>query len=114
MKRISFRQGMLLGFLLIVLLLGGAAVHGWRVVEGLVDESRALNERALAMSAALQELGERSVDIERSARQTLLLDDPVFRQRTRYLNLIFQRQHRCNLLLQDAQHSLIDKIMHQT
>ena len=29
MKRISFRQGMLLGFLLIVLLLGGAAVHGW-------------------------------------------------------------------------------------
>ena len=81
MKRISFRQGMLLGFLLIVLLLGGAAVHGWRVVEGLVDESRALNERALAMSAALQELGERSVDIERSARQTLLLDDPVFRQR---------------------------------
>lgn len=81
MKRISFRQGMLLGFLLIVLLLGGAAVHGWRVVEGLVEESRALNERALAMSAALQALGERSVDIERSARQSLLLDDPVFRQR---------------------------------
>lgn len=81
MKRISFRQGMLLGFLLIVLLLGGAAVHGWRVVEGLVEESRSLNERALAMSAALQALGERSVDIERSARQSLLLDDPVFRQR---------------------------------
>lgn len=81
MSRISFRRGMLLGFLIIVLLLGGAAVHGWRVVESLVNQSRQLNERTLALTGALQELGERSIDLERSARQYVLLADPVFRQR---------------------------------
>jgi two-component system sensor histidine kinase GlrK len=38
MNRISFRQGMLLGFALIVLLLGGAAVQSWLVVERLVPQ----------------------------------------------------------------------------
>lgn len=81
MTRISFRQGMLLGFALIVLLLGGAAVQSWLVVERLVDKSRQGSEQAFQLTAALQELGERTVDIERSARQYLVLDNPVFRQR---------------------------------
>ncbi|MDP2880367.1 MAG: ATP-binding protein [Azonexus sp.] len=81
MNRISFRQGMLLGFALIVLLLGGAAVQSWLVVERLVDQSRRSSELAIQLTASIQELGERTVDIERSARQYLVLDNPVFRQR---------------------------------
>jgi two-component system sensor histidine kinase GlrK len=81
MNRISFRQGMLLGFMLIVLLLGGMAIQSWLVVERLVDQSRRSSEQAIQLTAAIQELGERTVDIERSARQYLVLDNPVFRQR---------------------------------
>lgn len=81
MNRISFRQGMLLGFALIVLLLGGAAVQSWLVVERLVDQSRRSSDQAIQLTASIQELGERTIDIERSARQYLVLDNPVFRQR---------------------------------
>ncbi len=81
MIRISFRQGMLLGFAVIVLLLGGAALQSWLVLERLVEQARQTSEQALALNAEIQELGERTIDLERSARQYLLLDDPVFRQR---------------------------------
>ncbi|MBI2277929.1 MAG: HAMP domain-containing protein [Dechloromonas sp.] len=81
MIRVSFRHGMLLGFALIVLLLGGAALRSWMVVERLVEESRRSSEQAIHLTAAIQELAERTVDIERSARQYLVLDDAVFRQR---------------------------------
>ena len=81
MIRISFRQGMLLGFAVIVLLLGGAVLQSWLVVERLVEQSRRASEQALELTAAIQELAERSVDIERSARQYLVLDDPVLLQR---------------------------------
>lgn len=81
MKLISFRLGMLLGFTLIVALLGGAAVHGWLVVERLLDESRQGSERAIVLTAAIQELGERTVDVERSARQFLVLGKPELRHR---------------------------------
>lgn len=81
MIRVSFRHGMLLGFALIVLLLGGAALRSWMVVERLVEESRRGSEQAIHLTAAIQELAERTVDIERSARQYLVLDDAVFRQR---------------------------------
>ncbi|MDP3539571.1 MAG: ATP-binding protein [Azonexus sp.] len=81
MIRVSFRQGMLLGFAVIVLLLGGVALQSWLVVERLVDESRRNSEQAIHLTAAIQELAERTVDIERSARQYLVLDDPLFHQR---------------------------------
>ncbi len=81
MMRISFRQGMFVGFAAIVLLLGGAALQSWLVVERLVDQSRDSSEQAIQLTASIQELGERAVDIERSARQYLVLDDPAFRQR---------------------------------
>ena len=81
MVRISFRQGMLAGFLLIVVLLGGAALRSWLVVEHFVEQSRRGNEQALQVSTSLQELSERTVDVERSARQYLVLDDPGFRLR---------------------------------
>lgn len=80
MIRISFRQGMLAGFAVIVLLLGGAALHSWLVVERLLEQSRHGSNQAIALTASIQELGERSIDMERSARQYLVLDDSLFRQ----------------------------------
>lgn len=81
MIRISFRQGMLLGFAVIVLLLGGAAVQSWLVLERLVEQSRQTSEQAIQLTAEIQELGERTIDLERSARQYLVLKDSLFRQR---------------------------------
>ncbi len=72
---------MLAGFAVILLLLGGAAVHSWLLLERLLERSRASNEYALQLTAAIQELEVRTIDIERSARQYLVLDDPAFRQR---------------------------------
>ncbi|MDR2839030.1 MAG: HAMP domain-containing protein [Azonexus sp.] len=81
MIRISFRQGMLAGFAVIVLLLGGVALRSWMLVETLVEQSRRGSEQAILLTATIQELAERSIDIERSARQYLVVDDPLFRQR---------------------------------
>ena len=81
MIRISFRQGMLAGFVMIVLLLGGAALRSWLVVEHFVEQSRRNGEQALQVAASIQELGERTVDMERSARQFLVLQDIAVRQR---------------------------------
>jgi two-component system, NtrC family, sensor histidine kinase GlrK len=80
MIRISFRQGMLAGVAVIVILLGGAALHGWLVVERLLEQSRHGSGQAIALTASIQELGERSIDMERSARQYQVVDDPLFRQ----------------------------------
>lgn len=81
MIRISFRQGMLLGFCVIALLLGGVVVQSWFVLERLFEQSRQNSAQAIQLTAEIQELGERSIDLERSARQYQLLGDPVFLQR---------------------------------
>lgn len=78
---LSFRHGMLAGVLFIVTLLGGVAAHGWWLLEGLVGESRENNQHALRLTAVVQVLAERTVDMERSARQFLVLGDPALRER---------------------------------
>lgn len=79
--RISFRQGMVIGFALLVLLLGSVAVQSWVLLERLVGQSRSNSELALALTGEVQALAERTVDLERSARQSLVLDTPEFRLR---------------------------------
>ena len=81
MFRLSFRTALLAGFVMIVVLLGGAAFRSWLVVEQFVDQSRRNGDLALVVSASIQELGERAVDLERSARQYLVLQDESVRQR---------------------------------
>lgn len=81
MIRISFRQSMLAGFLLITLLLSWAAVRSWLVLEQFVAQSRRGNEQALQISTSIQELAERTVAIERSARQFMVLNDPALLER---------------------------------
>lgn len=81
MRWLSFRQGLFAGFVIVVLLLGGVGIHGWLLLEGMVAQSRERNAQALQLSTAVQALGERSVDIERSARQYLVLGDALLRER---------------------------------
>ncbi len=73
--RLSFRQSMLAGFMLIALLLSWAAVRSWLVLEQFVVDSRQGSEQALQLTTSIQELAERSVDLERSARQFVILKD---------------------------------------
>lgn len=81
MFRVSFRQVMLAGFVLIILLLGGMAVRSWLVVERFVEQGRQGSALALQLSASIQALGDGTVDIERSARQFLVLGDATVLQR---------------------------------
>ncbi|MBP6710048.1 MAG: histidine kinase [Propionivibrio sp.] len=81
MIRISFRQSMLAGFLLIALLLSWAAVQSWLTLEHFVAQSQRSNAQALELNAAIQELAERTVDLERSTRQFLVLNEPVLLKR---------------------------------
>ncbi|MFT3848383.1 MAG: ATP-binding protein [Propionivibrio sp.] len=81
MIRISFRQSMLAGFLLIAVLLSWAALQSWLALEHFVAQSHRNNAQALELNAATQELAERTVDLERSARQFLVLNDPALAKR---------------------------------
>ena len=76
MIRVSFRQSMLAGFLLIVALLGAASVRSWFLLERFAAQSRSNGELALRISASTQELAERTTELERGARQYMVLRDP--------------------------------------
>lgn len=75
MIRVSFRQSMFAGFLLIVAFLGWAGVRGWLLLERFAAQTRANGEIALQLSTSIQELGERTIELERSARQFMVLND---------------------------------------
>lgn len=81
MPRLSFRLTLLLGFLLVALLLAVAALRGLLALEDFADESRAGAALAVQVTADIQLLAERSVDLERSARQYLVLRDAALRER---------------------------------
>lgn len=74
-SRASFRQLLLVAFLLIAGLLAAASVGGLFTLERLLAQSRAAADRAVQLTAATQQLGERSVAMERAARQYMVLDD---------------------------------------
>jgi two-component system sensor histidine kinase GlrK len=74
--RPSFRQLLLAAFLLIAGLLAAASLGGLFTLERLMAQSRAASERAAQTTADARLLAERSVAMERSARQYLVLDDP--------------------------------------
>ncbi|NIM43139.1 MAG: two-component sensor histidine kinase [Hydrogenophaga sp.] len=78
---LSFQQLLLVAFLLIGALLGGAAVRSLLSLETLLQQSREGAEQAIALSTAAQSLSERSLTMERAARQSLVLRDNQLRQR---------------------------------
>ncbi len=83
LSRLSFRQLLLAAFLLIAILLGGASVHVLLTLERLAAHSRQATLHAVQLTENAQRLAERTVAMERSAQQFLVLGDPVFRDRSR-------------------------------
>ncbi len=81
LQRFSFRQLLVIAFLLIAALLGAASLRALFALEDLTLLSRDNAARALELSGAAQSLRERSVSMERSSRQSVVLDDRVLRQR---------------------------------
>jgi two-component system sensor histidine kinase GlrK len=81
LERVSFRQLLVAAFLLIAALLAAASLRAVFTLEQLTMQSRDGAARALDLSAAAQSLNERSVAMERTARQSLVLSDRVLRER---------------------------------
>ncbi|MFZ3298381.1 MAG: histidine kinase dimerization/phospho-acceptor domain-containing protein, partial [Ralstonia pickettii] len=81
LERVSFRQLLVAAFLLIAGLLAAASLRAVFTLEQLTMQSRDGAVRALELSAAAQSLNERSVAMERTARQSLVLSDRVLRER---------------------------------
>jgi two-component system sensor histidine kinase GlrK len=81
LQRFSFRQLLVIAFLLIAALLGAASLRALFTLEDLTQQSRSNATRALELSGAAQSLSERSVSMERTSRQSVVLDDRVLRER---------------------------------
>ncbi len=81
LHRLSFRQYLLLAFLLVAGLLAIAPLRGLLALEHLVSQSHDSVSQAARLSADVQLLAERSISMERAARQFLILDDDALRQR---------------------------------
>jgi two-component system, NtrC family, sensor histidine kinase GlrK len=81
LQRFSFRQLLVIAFLLIAALLGAASLRALFTLEDITLQSRANAARALNLSGAAQSLNERSVSMERTSRQSVVLDDRVLRGR---------------------------------
>jgi two-component system, NtrC family, sensor histidine kinase GlrK len=81
LQRFSFRQLLVIAFLLIAALLGGASLRALVTLQELTLESRDNAARALELSGAARSLNERSVSMERTSRQSVVLDDRVLRDR---------------------------------
>lgn len=79
--RFSFAQLLLVAFVLIGVLLGAAALRALFSLEKLMAQSRQSAVQAVALSTAAQSLNERSLTMERAARQSLVLRDSQLRQR---------------------------------
>jgi len=77
----SFRATLLASFMLIAGILGAAAAGGWLSLERFSRMSRDAGSMALGLTTAVQRLGERTVDVERSARQYLVLREPALIRR---------------------------------
>jgi two-component system sensor histidine kinase GlrK len=78
--RPSYRQLLVLAFLLVSALLAGVAVRGLFTLEQLLAQSRSAADRALRLSTAAERLGEQVIAMERAARQYLVLGDPALRR----------------------------------
>jgi two-component system sensor histidine kinase GlrK len=79
--RFSFPQLLLVAFLLIGLLLGATALRALFSLDTLMAQSRESAAQAIALSTAAQSLSERSLTMERAARQSLVLRDNLLRER---------------------------------
>lgn len=80
LNRASFRQLLAVAFLLVPALLAAVSVRGLYTLEQLMLESRRAAEHAARNGADVQRLADRTLTMERSARQYVVLDDPTLRE----------------------------------
>ncbi|MBT9488214.1 MAG: two-component sensor histidine kinase [Rubrivivax sp.] len=78
--RPSYRQLLVLAFLLVCALLAGAALQGLFTLERLLTQSRSAADNALRLATATERLDEQVLAMERAARQYLVLGDPALRR----------------------------------
>jgi two-component system sensor histidine kinase GlrK len=78
---LSFRQLLLVAFILVGGLLGGTALRAVVVLDRLMAQSGTAATAARELTASMQTLSERTLDMERAARQSLILNDEVLRRR---------------------------------
>jgi two-component system, NtrC family, sensor histidine kinase GlrK len=76
----SFRQLLLVAFMLIAALLGGTALRAVVILDRLMAKSSEAAGQALALNGAAQALTTRTAGMERAARQSLILNDAVLRK----------------------------------
>ena len=80
LPRPSFRQLLLVAFLLVATLLGGVALRGQLTLESMLQRSRAGAERTLQLNGHAERLDETTLTMERAARQYLVLGDSTLRK----------------------------------
>jgi two-component system sensor histidine kinase GlrK len=80
LPRLSYRQWLVLAFVLVAALLAGTAVRGLFTLERLLAQSRDGASSALRLSSAAERLGEEVIAMERAARQYGVLGDPALRR----------------------------------
>jgi two-component system sensor histidine kinase GlrK len=100
LSRCSFRQLLLVAFLLIAGLLVATSVRALFTLEGVAVHSRQASRQAVGMTEHLQRLQERTAAMERTARQFLVLDDPAFR--VRYQEAATQAQQALDAVAADV------------
>lgn len=81
LQRWSFRQLLVIAFLLLAALLGAASLRAVFTLEQLTLQSRDIALGSAQLNDRMQALAERSVSLERSSRQSVVLDDRVLRLR---------------------------------
>lgn len=81
MSKLSFRQLLFAAFILIALVLTATSVQALLTLERLARLGRDTAAQAVMLTEQAQRLSERTLTMERSARQFLVLDDPVIRDR---------------------------------
>ena len=81
MSKLSFRQLLFAAFILIAGVLTATSVQALLTLERLARLGRESAAQAVMLTEQSQRLSERTLAMERSARQFLVLDDSVFRDR---------------------------------
>lgn len=81
LQRVSFRQLLVVAFLLIAALVAAVSLRGLAAFDRLMADSRAGTEQAATQAAHVQRLADLGATMERAARQYLVLDDSSLRQR---------------------------------
>lgn len=79
MRFLSFRQLVLLAFLLLAAALMAVAMHGHTTLANVINQGRASDAIAVAFTADAQQIGERTVAMERGARQYLVFEDDALK-----------------------------------